>query len=81
MSRNTIGSPAIVGLIAGIAAALRKIESRILRIVSLPDLVTERSLTHPGELDDKANTSRHMRAVKSGPPPALSLRALDRRVV
>ena len=64
MSRNTIGSPAIVGLIAGIAAALRKIESRILRIVSLPDLVAERSLTHPGQLDDKANIGRHVRAVK-----------------
>ncbi|MGB8040322.1 MAG: hypothetical protein WCF39_19800 [Pseudolabrys sp.] len=61
MSRNTIGSPAIVGLVAGIAAALRKIESRILRIVSLPDLVAELSLTHPGQLDDKANIGRHVR--------------------
>ncbi|HEY2424286.1 MAG TPA: hypothetical protein VGI09_00125 [Pseudolabrys sp.] len=61
MSRNTIGSPAIVGLVTGIAAALRKIESRILRIVSLPDLVAELSLTHPGQLDDKANIGRHVR--------------------
>jgi hypothetical protein len=58
MSRKVIGSPAIVGLIAGIAAALRKIESRILRIVSLPDLVAERSVTHPGQLDDKTNIGR-----------------------
>jgi hypothetical protein len=58
MSRNTIGSPAIAGLIAGIAAALRKIESRSLRIVSLPDLVAGYSVTHPGQFDDKANTGR-----------------------
>jgi hypothetical protein len=61
MSRKVIGSPAIVGFIAGIAAALRKIESRILRIVSLPDLVAERSVTHPGQPDDKANTGRTCR--------------------
>jgi hypothetical protein len=58
MSRKVIGSPAIARPIAGIVAALRKIESRILRIVSLPDLVAERSVTHPGQLDDKANTGR-----------------------
>ena len=58
MSRKVIGSPAIARPIADIVAALRKIESRILRIVSLPDLVAERSVTHPGQLDDKANTGR-----------------------
>jgi hypothetical protein len=61
MSRKVIGSPAIARPIADIVAALRKIESRILRIVSLPDLVAELSLTHPGQLDDKANIGRHVR--------------------
>jgi len=62
MSRNAIGSPAIVGVIAGIVEALSRIENRILRIVSLPDFVVESSLTHQGVLGDNVTTNRRFGA-------------------
>jgi hypothetical protein len=81
MSRNAIGSAAIAGAIAGIVAALSKIESRILRIISLPDFVVPHSVTHPEELGDNEPANERSGTGETWAAARFNVRAPDRRVV